>query len=98
MVPAEAMACGTPVIAYGAGGALESVLDAGEDQPNGLLYTPQTVDALVSAVTEFEQIESKFESKHIAAQAQRFGKSRFLADFKEFLGPLLEKNGLPRPW
>ena len=98
MVPAEAMACGSPVIAYGAGGVLESIVNAGEDQPSGLLYTPQTVETLISAVREFEKIESKFEPNVIAAKTQRFGKARFLEHFREFLGPLLERNRLTVPW
>ena len=98
MVPVEAMACGRPVIAYGAGGALESVLDASEDQPSGLLYTPQKADALISAVKRFEQIEQKFKSENIATWARRFGKEKFLESFKEFVSPLLQKNGLTVPW
>ncbi len=53
MVPLEAMACGAPVIAYGAGGAMETVLDVdtpGAQGPTGLLYERQTPEDLVAAV------------------------------------------------
>ena len=101
IVPVEAMACGSPVIAHGAGGALESVVDIGagkSDGPSGLLYTPQTVEALVSAVEKFEAIEDRFQSKRITARAQRFGKARFMENFKGLVGPLLKEKGLSIPW
>ncbi|APO72537.1 glycosyltransferase family 1 protein (plasmid) [Rhizobium gallicum] len=51
IMPLEAQACGTPVIAYGRGGALETVVD-GE---TGLFFQEQTAEAIVDAVDRFEQ-------------------------------------------
>ena len=51
----EAQACGTPVIAYGGGGALETVIDIRQDrdQGTGIFFFPQTLQALVETVETF---------------------------------------------
>jgi glycosyltransferase involved in cell wall biosynthesis len=97
----EAGACGAPVIAYGAGGALETVIDISEKSrpgPTGLHYAPQTADALAAAVKRFEQAEDRFEPRRLAAWAKRFSPCRFLAEFKQAAGALLREKGLPEPW
>ena len=50
----EAQACGTPAIAYGAGGALETVKGLDYEHPTGVLFPEQTIDSLQSAVETFE--------------------------------------------
>jgi glycosyltransferase involved in cell wall biosynthesis len=50
----EAQACGTPVIAYGKGGALETVRDLSHPQPTGLFFDEQSAEAIVAAVESFE--------------------------------------------
>ncbi len=57
ILPVEAQACGTPVIAYGKGGALETVIgpdDAWARAPTGLFFDAQTVPAVIDAVERFE--------------------------------------------
>jgi len=101
LVPLEAMACGAPVIAYGAGGALETVLDvAGDDPagPTGLLYTPQTADGLADAVRRFEDLRDRFQTGRLSAWAGRFSPERFFAEFKRAVKPLLERKKLGCPW
>ena len=101
MVPLEAMACGAPVIAYGAGGALETVLDVRQQTavgPTGLLYRQQTVDALVSAVTRFEQFEDRFERRRLVAWAKCFSEENFFERFKRAVRPLLRVKGVSEPW
>ena len=56
ITPVEAQACGTPVIAYGKGGALETVRGLDEENPTGLFFEEQTVESIVKAVNRFEQI------------------------------------------
>ena len=60
ILPVEAQACGTPVIAFGKGGTLETVvgLDNNEGRaPTGLFYQEQTVPALIDAVERFEKAD-----------------------------------------
>ena len=81
IVPVEAQACGTPVIAYGKGGALETVIE-GE---TGLFFYEQTVDAIVEAVNRFESGEYTFLPQIIRRNAERFRKERFQKEFQEFV-------------
>lgn len=86
IVPVEAMACGTPVIAFGKGGVLETVTplrDAMTDHPTGLFFDRQTVDSLTDAITRFEENSGKFDPEHISDNAQRFGRDKFKKKMKE---------------
>ena len=91
MVPVEAQSFGRPVIAYGRGGALETVSGfcAGDSLPpelsTGVLFAEQTVDSLVEAMRAFESIESRLSSAYIRAQVQRFDVLRFKAEMSEFI-------------
>lgn len=71
LTPVEAQACGRPVIAYAAGGALETVRD-GE---TGVLFHEQTADALAAAVRRFESLA--FDAARIRQWSLRFGRDRF---------------------
>ena len=75
----EAQACGTPVIAYAAGGALETVLDIRQhpETGTGLFFSSQTAAALVEAVEEFEQLQGKFEPESCRLRAQQFAPEVF---------------------
>lgn len=80
IVPVEAQACGTPIIARAAGGALESVIDG----TTGVLYPPALegraeVDALAGALRTFEQ--SRFDPAAIRANAESFSPVRFRQEF-----------------
>ena len=72
IVPVEAMASGRPVIAYGAGGATETVIP----KVTGLLFKEQTVEALIDAVKQCRRIE--FGPQKIAAHARQFSRQRFV--------------------
>jgi glycosyltransferase involved in cell wall biosynthesis len=101
IVPLEAAACGAPVIAYAAGGALETVLDVERpdaEGPTGILYAPQTVDGLVAAVRKFHTCRGAFDGRRAAAWAGRFSDSVFLEGFKEAVEPVLAANGVDVPW
>jgi glycosyltransferase involved in cell wall biosynthesis len=78
IVPLEAMAAGRPVIAFAAGGALETVLPLdGEEPATGLLFAEQTVDALVAAIRRFDRDEPRFSPKSLRARAESFDRPRF---------------------
>ena len=77
IVPVEAQACGTPVIAFGKGGVLETVLP-GE---TGLLFYEQTPEALQEAVMEYETGETTFDPWIVRENALRFASARFREEF-----------------
>jgi len=79
LVAAEAQSCGTPVIAYAAGGALEII----QDGKTGLLFKEQTAGALAAAVIKSAAI--KFNRKTIAQSAQRFSKEKFTKNLQEMI-------------
>ncbi|MFP4134042.1 MAG: glycosyltransferase [Halothece sp.] len=83
----EAQACGTPVIAYDAGGAKETVKDFRKypDQATGLLFSPQTPAALVEAVECFEAKQDQFSPETIYQQATHFSPQQFNTRYLELL-------------
>lgn len=85
IVPLEAQACGTPVIAYGKGGSLETVrgLDAGGEAATGVFFDAQTVPSLQAAVRTFEG--HTFSPEAARANAERFSVARFQGEFRPFV-------------
>jgi len=87
IAPVEAQACGTPVIAYGAGGALETVRDIRQhpDTATGLLFSQQTEAALVEAVEKFEVDQRAFDCELIRSHATQFTPQTFAKRYLAFL-------------
>jgi glycosyltransferase involved in cell wall biosynthesis len=81
IMPVESQACGTPVIAYGRGGSLETVIGAEGDKPTGLFFGAQTEDAIVAAVEAFEQRKADFTPENCRANAERFSREAFARNF-----------------
>lgn len=79
----EAQACGTPLITYGRGGALDIV--ATEDVPTGVLFEQQTTEAVREAVDRFERAEANITSHGCRANALRFSQARFRAEITGFV-------------
>ncbi|HEY3789105.1 MAG TPA: glycosyltransferase, partial [Urbifossiella sp.] len=70
IVPLEAQACGCPVIAFGRGGATETVRALGESgDPTGVFFEEQTVDSLIAAINRFEQHADRFDPRSARRQA-----------------------------
>jgi glycosyltransferase involved in cell wall biosynthesis len=85
IVPLEAQAAGRPVIAFGRGGATETVVplgDPGGRAPTGLWFEPQTPEALAAAVERFEAEEARFDPAAIRRHAQAFGSERFRREIR----------------
>jgi glycosyltransferase involved in cell wall biosynthesis len=83
IVPVEAQASGRPVIAYGAGGATETVIplqDPGARAPTGVWFTPQTPAGLAGAVQLFEDACSAFDPAAIRTHAAAFSADRYRAE------------------
>jgi glycosyltransferase involved in cell wall biosynthesis len=81
IAPVEALAAGAPVIAFGKGGALETVI-AGE---TGVLFPEQTVDSLIAAVATFDQSRDRFHPEHLRRSAMRFGRERFQQELRALI-------------
>ncbi|MDD3302719.1 MAG: glycosyltransferase [Candidatus Gracilibacteria bacterium] len=79
LVPIEAQASGTPVIAYRKGGALETVLDG----VTGVFFDEQTIDSLNKSIKEFEKMI--FDCKKIRAHSANFGVDKFKENLFEFI-------------
>jgi len=83
ITPVEAQASGRPVIAYGRGGALETVRGLGEEDPTGVFFGAQTVDDLARAIEAFENNEEKFVPEKTREHALSFDREIFRQRFKE---------------
>ncbi len=79
IVPLEAMACGTPVLAFGRGGALETV----KDGVSGLFFEAQSAEALEAAVQRFEA--HSWDTEKVAESVQEFASARFKAELRHAL-------------
>lgn len=85
ITPVEAQACGTPVIAYGKGGALETIVGIDKVNPTGVFFKEQTVESICKAVAKFEEVKNKINPKICKANAERFSNERFLREIKEVI-------------
>lgn len=85
ITPVEAQACGTPVIAFGKGGALETVRPVGEKSPTGVFFHEQSVDSLCAAVAEFEEQNGLISAAACRENAERFSEARFQQEFSAFV-------------
>jgi glycosyltransferase involved in cell wall biosynthesis len=85
IAPVEAQACGTPVIAFGRGGALETVRGLDHPRPTGIFFAEQSAAAIAAAVTEFERNESKLDPRSCRESSQRFSPSIFRDRYGRFV-------------
>jgi glycosyltransferase involved in cell wall biosynthesis len=83
--PVEAQACGTPVIAYGRGGALETIRGERFPNPTGVFFSTQTADSIIESVLEFERRESEFAPTTCRKNAERFSVDIFRAKYQGFV-------------
>jgi len=94
----EAQACGTPVIAYGKGGALETVRDLSSSRPTGMFFEEQRAESIIAAVEEFDTQASRFVAADCRANAERFSaahfRERFFAHVRSAV-PALQGASLP---
>ena len=80
IAPLEAQICGLPVIAYGKGGATETVVA----NKTGVFFNEQSAASCAEAIKAFEGLDAAktFDSKKIVAHAKTFSRERFVKDFK----------------
>ena len=86
IAPLEAQACGTPVIAYGKGGALETIQGfPHEPSPSGLFFTKQSEKAIQNAVEQFECLAKPILPSDCRQNALRFSQDQFCEQFSSFV-------------
>lgn len=92
IIPVEAQACGTPVIAFDKGGSLETVRTYGEkEQPTGLLFKEQTTESIVETVNNFEKIVENIASIDCRRNAEKFSIEAFKTNFETFVDSALKE-------
>jgi len=85
IAPVEAQARGVPVIAYGRGGALETVRGLNHRAPTGVFFEQQSEAAIVDAVRRFEAGAGRIEPTACRANAERFAEHVFRTEFAAFV-------------
>lgn len=88
ILPVEAQACGTPVIAFGRGGVLETVV---EDK-TGIFFKEQTAKSLIEAINIFEKKQDMFKPDEIRKNVARFSTDRFRKEFRDFIEKVIQIN------
>lgn len=88
----EAQACGTPVIAFGKGGALETISGLDSDEPTGVFFQEQSAASIVEAISIFERHQDRFSAWACRKNAARFSVARFRSDFKRFCDDAMERS------
>jgi glycosyltransferase involved in cell wall biosynthesis len=94
ILPVEAQAAGAPVIAFGKGGALETVIPLHNPQnqpPTGLFFQEQTVESLLEGLDQFEAEEITFSPAEIRMHAERFSTDRFLKTYSDYVKGKIEE-------
>jgi glycosyltransferase involved in cell wall biosynthesis len=100
IVPVEAQACGAAVIAFGKGGATETIRGLGDGpNPTGVFFTEQTADAVVDALERFEREQAAFDPAVARQNAEPFSLARYERELFGYVEQVLagERPGLPRP-
>jgi glycosyltransferase involved in cell wall biosynthesis len=97
IVPVEAQACGAPVIAFGQGGATETVLPLGQrHEPTGVWFGEQTAESLADAIERFERDQGEFSPQAARKQALLFQEARFREELFEYLDTVLQPTTLKK--
>jgi glycosyltransferase involved in cell wall biosynthesis len=92
IVPVEAQACGTPVVAFGKGGALETIKDIDKvpEAPTGVFFYEQTIESIIHAIEKFEKNHSKFNAEICRLNAEKFSTQIFRQEMTNFIEEKVE--------
>ncbi|MFO1322753.1 MAG: glycosyltransferase [Burkholderiales bacterium] len=85
ILPVEAQACGTPVIAYGRGGSLETVRGVPATNPTGLFFATATPAGIAEAVRRFESLSPAIDAADCRRHALAFSTARFASGYTAFV-------------
>lgn len=93
IVPIEAQACGTPVVAFGRGGATETVVPLDESSaPTGVWFAEQTAECLADALERFEKHREQFDPAALRQNALRFRAERFAEEVFGFVDGVVTRK------
>lgn len=96
IVPLEALACGTPVIAYAKGGVAETIQGLETSKPTGVFFQEQSIEAIIQAVNVFETQGHRITIDHCVANAKRFCPRAFREKILQFVQKKTAlKQGMP---
>jgi glycosyltransferase involved in cell wall biosynthesis len=90
MVPVEAQACGTPVVALAAGGACETV----QDEVTGVLVSDESAAGFAAGLTRLQDL--RLDRAAIRAGAERYSRGRFMTDFQAVVSSAIAERELSR--
>ncbi len=85
LIPLEAQACGTSIIAYGKGGAVETVRDITAKNPTGVFFHEQTTAAICQAIAIHDKHQAQFTVENCVQQAAGFTPERFREQLMQFV-------------
>ena len=85
ITPVESQACGTPVIAFGKGGALETINSIHSANPTGAFFDKQEVSSVITAVEDFERNQDLFLPENCRNQALKFSNQRFHTEIEQYV-------------
>ncbi|MQW92628.1 glycosyltransferase [Acinetobacter wanghuae] len=85
ITPVEAQACGTPIIAFGKGGALETVVGKNAENPTGVFFEEQKIDSLIKAISSFEREQHIYTPENCRLNALKFSTDRFNQEFSKYI-------------
>jgi glycosyltransferase involved in cell wall biosynthesis len=88
----EAQACGTPVIAYGRGGSLETIRGLDAINPTGIFFEKQTIESIIAGVTRFEEASAKLTPTNCRKNAMRFSPEVFRKTLQNHVDNKLKQN------
>jgi glycosyltransferase involved in cell wall biosynthesis len=88
ITPVEAMACGTPVVAFGRGGVRETVVE----KESGLFFPEQSSQSICDAIKDFEKKRETFLPARVRAGAEKFSVLRFRTELADFLKKAMENH------
>lgn len=96
IIPLEAQACGTPVIAFGRGGALETVIGEGPRR-TGVFFPEQSVEAIIAATNQFEKITGVRWEVNCRRNAESFSTKHFRSGITDVLATVCPPDMVEEP-
>jgi glycosyltransferase involved in cell wall biosynthesis len=85
IAPVEAQACGTPVIAFNAGGAMETIVNIDRENPTGILFELQNKESIINAIQIFNKNSEKITPENCRNQAEKFSSATFRENMKNYI-------------